>query len=72
MFLLLGWKVRMSDLKTCIELNHTLDQTEEKLVASLNLLKEIRYQNNMLIEHFSNNTNIVCCDFNQHKLLKNN
>lgn len=62
----------MCDLKTCIELNHSLDQAEEKLLASLELLRDTREKNNLLIEHFSNDTNVVCCNFQTHRLLKNN
>lgn len=61
----------MCDLKTCIELNDAMDQAEEKLLATLQLIKETRHKNNMLIEHFSNDTNVVCCDFHKHKLIKN-
>lgn len=62
----------MCDLKTCIELNSYMDQAEEVLLKTLELLRENRAKNNLLIEHFSNDTNVVCCDFHKHQLLKNN
>lgn len=62
----------MCDLKSLITLNDTMDAMEKKCLETLELIKTTRFQNNQLIEHFSNNTNVVCCDFAHHKLLKNN
>lgn len=62
----------MSDLKALIELNNVMDAMEEQMLATLELIKETRFKNNLLIEHFSSDTNIVCCDFHHHRLLKNN
>lgn len=62
----------MCELKHLIELNDTMDTMEKQLLATLDLIKETRYKNNQLIEHFSSNTNVVCCDFTHHRLLKNN
>lgn len=62
----------MSDLKALIELNNVMDAMEEQMLATLELIKETRFKNNLLIEHFSSDTNVVCCDFHHHRLLKNN
>lgn len=62
----------MCELKSLIELNDTMDTMEKQLLATLDLIKETRYKNNQLIEHFSSDTNIVCYDFAHHRLLKNN
>jgi hypothetical protein len=62
----------MSDLKALIELNNVMDTMEEQMLATLELIKETRFKNNLLIKHFSSDTNVVCCDFHHHRLLKNN
>lgn len=60
------------ELKDLIKLNEVMDATEKQLLAHLELIKETRVKNNLLIEHFSHDTNVVCCDFHHHRLLKNN
>lgn len=60
------------ELKDLIKLNEVMDTMEEQMLATLELIKETRFKNNLLIEHFSHDTNVVCCDFHHHRLLKNN
>lgn len=59
------------DLKDLIKLNEVMDKMEEQMLDTLELIKETRFKNNQLIEHFSSDTNVVCCDFHHHKLIKN-